>query len=136
MTPARLLLGALVRAAVLVTVLAVYIVLLDRSDSTDALSAGLLAFLILVTIAFGWALVDGVRRGVVPALVGWVLTSAVAGFGIPVVIAVKNDTGIVEELGDGALFFGLLLFVPAFVGLAIGGLVHRVRGRGEVPVTG
>lgn len=125
-------LGVLVRAAVLVAVLAVYMVLLDRSDSTDALSAGLLAFLILVTVAFAWALVDGVRRGAIPALVGWALTSTVAGLGIPVVIALNNDTGIVEELGDGALFFGLLLFVPAFVGLVIGGVVHRVRDRDGV----
>ena len=126
----------LIRAAAIVAVLAVYVVVLDQSDSTDALSAGLLAFLILITVAFVWALVDGVRRGLVPALVVWALTSAVAGLGIPVVIALKNDTGIVEEFGDGALFFGLLLFVPALVGLAIGGLVHRTRGPDEVPAAG
>lgn len=133
MIAGRLLLGVLVRSAALVVVIAVYVALLDRSDSTDALSAGLLAFLILVTIALVWALVDGIRQGLVPALLGWALTSVVAGVGIPLVLAIENDNDF--AVGD-AVFFGFLLFAPAFVGLAVGGIVRRIRGRDEVAAAG
>lgn len=132
----RLLLGVLLRAAAIVVVTAVYVALLSQSDSTDALSAGLLAFLILVSIAFVWALVDGVRRGFVSAIVGWLLTSVVACVGIPVVLAIANDTDVATEIGDGAVFFAFLLFVPALAGLSIGGLVHRTRGPDEVAAAG
>ena len=136
MTPVKLVVGVLIRSAALVVVISVYVALLNRSDSTDALSAGLLAFLILVTIALVWALVDGIRTGLVPALVGWALTSVVAGVGIPVVLAINNDVDVAGEVADGALFFAILLFAPAFVGLAVGGIVHRVRDRDEVSTAG
>src|SRR5437868_2881943 len=77
MNPLRLLVGVLVRTVAFLVVIAVVVLAIDTSDSTDALGAGLLAFLVLVTIAFAWALVDGVRRGFVPSLLLWALTSAV-----------------------------------------------------------
>ena len=70
--------GVLLRAAALVALIVGYGVWLDNSDSTDALSAGLLAFFLLVTFAFAWSLVDGIRRGLLVALVGWAFTSTIA----------------------------------------------------------
>lgn len=125
-------LGVLLRAAALVGLIVGYGVWLDNSDSTDALSAGLLAFFLLVVFAFVWSLVDGIRQGFLAGLVGWALTSAIAGIGIPVAIAMANDSAIGEELGDSGLFFGLLLFLPALGGVALGGLVHRTRDRDGV----
>lgn len=119
-----MIIGALLRAGVVVAVIAGYLVVLDNSDSTDALGAGLLAFLILVAIAFVWALVDGVRVGFVPSLVRWVLASALAGAGIPAIVAIRDSSGFALE---DAVFFAILLFLPAVVGLAIGGIVHRAR---------
>lgn len=124
-----MIIGALLRAVAVVAAIAGYIVVLDNSDSTDPLSAGLLAFLILVTIAFVWALVDGIRVGLVAALVRWLVASALAGVGIPAVLAIRDSVGF--DLED-ALFFGLLLFVPALVGLVIGAVVHQARGGDEV----
>jgi hypothetical protein len=126
MNPIRLLVGVLIRTVALLAVVAVVVLAIDRSDSTDALGAGLLAFLVLVTLAFAWALVDGVRRGFVPSLLVWVLTSAIAGVGIPAVISLGSSEGVAF---DDAVFFGLLLLVPAAVGLAIGGAVHGLSGR-------
>ncbi len=128
----KLLLGVLLRSAVIVGVIAVYVELLSRSDSTDALSAGLLAFLILVAIAFVWSVVDGIRLGFVPGLVEWLLTSVVAGVGLPVALAIANDYDVANEVGDGAVFFAILLFLPALAGVGVGGLVHRTRDRDEV----
>jgi hypothetical protein len=128
MNPIRLLVGVLIRTAALLVVIAVVVLAIDSSDSTDALGAGLLAFLVLVTLAFVWALVDGVRRGFVPSLLVWVLTSAIAGVGIPVVISLGDADGVSV---DDAVFFALLLLVPAAVGLAIGGAMHGLRGKPE-----
>lgn len=130
MNPIRLLAGVLIRTVALLAVVAVVVLAIDKSDSTDALGAGLLAFLVLVTVAFAWALVDGVRRGFVPALLLWVLTSAIAGIGIPVVISLGSAEGVAF---DDAVFFALLLLVPAAVGLVIGGAVHGLSGRPDAP---
>ncbi|WP_243059382.1 hypothetical protein [Nocardioides sp. SR21] len=132
----RMLLGVVVRAAALVLVIAGWAAVLNNSDTTDALSAGLLAFFLLVGFAFVWSLVDGIRQGFVVATVLWLLTSAVAGIGIPTAIAIVNDSAITDELGESGLFFGLLLFLPALAGVAVGGLVHRIRGRDEVVAAG
>lgn len=131
----RLLLGALLRAAVVVAVLAGYLVVLDNSDSTDALGAGLLAFLIMVAIAFVWALVDGVRTGFVASLVRWLIASVLVGVGVPLVVAIRDDDGL-ALVGEDVLFFSVLLFVPAAIGLAIGAVVYRVRGVGEADAAG
>lgn len=123
----RVLLGVLLRSLVIVAVIAGYVAAIARSETTDALGAGLLAFLILVGMALVWAVVDGVRRGLVAALVTWVLTSAVAGVGIPLALALTDDRDLAGELSDGFVFFALVLFVPAAIGLALGALVHRLR---------
>jgi hypothetical protein len=132
MNPIRLVLGVLIRTVTVLVVIAVVVLAISNSDSTDALGAGLMAFLVLITVAFAWALVDGVRRGFVPSLLVWVLTSAIAGVGIPVVISLGSSEGV--DL-DGAVFFALLLLVPAVVGLAIGGAVRGLGGRPD-PSTG
>ncbi len=129
MNPIRLLVGVLIRTVAVLAVIAVIVLAIDKSDSTDALGAGLLAFLVLVTVALAWALVDGVRRGFVPALLLWVLTSAIAGVGIPVVISLGSSEGVAF---DDAVFFALLLLVPAAVGLAIGGALHGLRATSDV----
>ena len=123
----RVLVGALLRSVVIVVVIAAYVAAIARSETTDALGAGLLAFLILIAMALVWAVVDGVRRGLVEALVTWVLTSLLAGVGIPVALALTDDRDLASELSDGFVFFALVLFVPAAIGLALGGLVHRIR---------
>ncbi len=123
----RVLLSGLLRSVVIVVVIAAYVAAIARSETTDALGAGLLAFLILIGIALCWAVVDGVRRGFVEGLLTWVLTSVVAGVGIPVALALTDDRDLASEVSDGLVFFALVLFVPAAIGLALGGLVHRVR---------
>ncbi|MDI6908800.1 hypothetical protein [Nocardioides sp.] len=128
----RVVIGVLLRSVVIAAVIAAYVAVIARSESTDALGAGLLAFLILVAMAFVWAVVDGIRHGLLEALLTWVLTSAVAGVGIPVVLALTDDRDLAAEVSDGAVFFAVVLVVPAALGLALGGLVHRFRGRPEV----
>lgn len=123
----RVLLASLLRSVVIVVVIAAYVAAVARSESTDALGAGLLAFLILVAVALVWAVVDGVRRGLLEALVTWVLTSAIAAVGIPVALSLTDDRDLGSELSDGFVFFALVLFVPAAIGFALGGLVHRIR---------
>jgi hypothetical protein len=123
----RALVAALLRSVVIVAVIAAYVAVVNHSDSTDALGAGLLAFLILVAIALLWAVVDGVRRGLAEALVTWVLTSALTGVGIPVGLVLADDRDLSTELSDGFVFFALVVLVPAVIGLALGAVVHRLR---------
>jgi hypothetical protein len=133
MNLAHVLVGVLIRSVVVVVVIAAYGAVIARSESTDALGAGLLAFLILVIIAFVGALVDGARHGFTHPFLMWLLTSVVAGIGIPVVLALTvTDRDIALEVRDGAVFFAVLLLVPAAIGLCVGGIVHRFRGRSEV----
>lgn len=127
MNLARVLVGVLLRSVVIVVVIAAYVAVVNSSESTDALGAGLLAFLILVAIALVWAVVDGVRRGLLETLLTWALTSVVVGLGIPVALALTDDRDLRAELSDGFVFFTLVLLVPAAIGLALGALVHRVR---------
>ncbi|WP_296605097.1 hypothetical protein [Nocardioides sp.] len=135
MSPARVLVACLLRCVAIVVVIAAYVAVVNRSESTDALGAGLLAFLILVAMALIWALVDGVRRGLVEALATWVLTSAVTAVGIPVALALTDSSrDVTTEVSDGFVFFVVVLLVPAVLGLAVGGLVHRVRRPAAAPV--
>lgn len=128
----RVVLAVLLRSLVIVAVITAYVAAVARSETTDALGAGLLALLLLVAMAFVWAVIDGVRRGLLEALLTWVLTSAVAGLGIPVALALTDDRDLAGEVIDGAVFFAVVLVVPAVLGLALGGLVHRIRDRPEV----
>ena len=135
MNPIRLLLAAVLRAAAFLLVTGAAIFVVGRSDSDDALGAGLMVFLVLVTIAFAWALVDGIRLGVVTPLVTWVLVGVLAGIGIPALFALVGDGGsVTDEIADSAVFFGFLVFVPAAAGCCLGGLVHRFSGRSEPAV--
>ena len=128
MTLPRVLLGVLLRSVALVLVMAGYGSMIARSTTTDALGAGLLAFLILVVVVFVWAVVDGVRGGFAHPMLMWLLSSVAGGIGIPVALALTvSDESINHEIRDGAVFFGILLLLPAILGLAIGGIVHRLR---------
>ena len=131
----RVLVACLLRCVAIVVVIAAYVAVVNRSESTDALGAGLLAFLILVAMAFIWALVDGVRRGLVEAFATWVLASAITAVGIPVALAVTDDRDLATEVSDGFVFFVVVLFVPAVLGLVLGAVVHRVRRPAAVPVS-
>ena len=131
----RVLLGVLLRSLVIVAVIAGYVAAIARSETTDALGAGLLAFLILVGMALVWAVVDGVRRGLVEALVTWVLTSAVAGVGIPVALALTDDRDLASEVSDGCVFFARVLFGPAALGVGVGAVVHGVGRRAAAGVS-
>ena len=114
------LLGALVRAAVLLVVTLAWVEVVDRSDSTDALGAGLIAFLVLVTISFGWSIVDGVRHRFVPALLRWLPAAMLGAVGITLLVADEQTWGDVA-------FFAILLLGPAVIGAGIGGLLHRAH---------
>ena len=119
-----------IRATVLAVVIAIYGVALSRSESTDALGAGLLAFLLLTAITFVWGLVDGSRRGFKSAVLLWLPTSVVAGVAVPLVLSLTGSTGegIGTSVRDSTIFFAVMLFMPALIGLGIGSLVHRMRG--------
>ncbi len=139
MNPSLLLRGVLLRTVLLAVVTAAYVAALSRSESTDALGAGLLAFLILVLVAFAWSLVDAVRRGFKSAALLWLLTSVAAGLAVPVVLSLGEsaDHGVIDALTSGAVFFAVLLFVPAVIGSGLGSLGHRLRGdRAEVASIG
>jgi hypothetical protein len=132
----RVLVGSLLRCVVIVAVITAYVAVVNRSESTDALGAGLLAFLILVAMALVWALVDGVRRGLVEALVTWVLASAITAVALPVALTLTDsDRDLATELSDGFVFFALVLFIPAAIGLVLGAVVHRVRRPAAVAVS-
>ena len=125
MTSTRVIVGTLLRSAVLLGAMAVFVAVLDQIETSDPLSGGLVAFLVLATGAFWWALADGIRSGFGWSLLVWMLTALVAGIAIPVGFAVAESNGLLDELRDGAVFFGLLVGVPAAVGVGIGGLINR-----------
>ncbi len=122
------LLGALVRAAVLLVVTLAWVEVVDRSDSTDALGAGLIAFLLLVTISFAWSIVDGVRHGFLATVLRWLPTAVLGGVGITLFV-------VDEQAWSDVVFFAILLLAPAVVGAGIGGLLHRARRSPEQAVS-
>lgn len=125
----RVLAAAVVRTVLLTVSYLVFVEAISRSDSTDALGAGLLFFLIVVVVALAWATWDGARRGFLPAVVVWLLTGAGVGATVTVAYVISTDTAgaFVDELRDGWLFFALLVFVPALPGAGVGALIHRSR---------
>ena len=130
MNPWSLLVEVLLRSATLVLVIGAYVLVLASSTSTDALSAGLLAFALVFAIAFLWALVDGARRGFARPSISWLLTSVVAGAGIPAVASMTMpDRDPVGAVAAETVFYALLVLVPAAIGLGLGALVHRLRSR-------
>jgi hypothetical protein len=114
-------LGALARALVLVGVTAAWIAFVDRSDSTDALGAGLVALLILLATSLAWSVVDGVRHGFARAALTWAVTAVLGAAGITVFVA---DS----PAWDDVALFGALLVLPALVGGGVGGIAHQIRG--------
>lgn len=128
----RVLAAAAVRVVAITAFYLIYVEALARSESTDALGAGLMFLLILVVVALAWATYDGARRGFGVAVVVWLLTAAAFGVTITVAFVFGTDTTAGEfgdELRDGWPVFTLLVFVPALPGSAVGGLIHRSRGR-------
>ncbi len=126
----RLLGAALVRTAVLGLLYLGFVEVLSRSDSTDALGAGLAFFLLVLVLVLAWATYDGLRRGAGPALVLWLLTAAAAGVVLVAAYVVREPgVDLVDELRTSWLFFALLVAVPAAPGVAVGALVRRARGR-------
>ena len=124
-----LLRAALLRALVLAGVTVAYMAAVSRSETTDALGVGLLAFLILVVISFVWSLADGIRRGFRNTVVLWLFASVLGGVAVPLSLALTDtaDFGVGEALSTGAIFFAVLLFIPALLGLGLGSLGHRMR---------
>jgi lipopolysaccharide export LptBFGC system permease protein LptF len=43
------------------------------------------------------------------------------------------DDSVGSAIADSAVFFAVLLLVPALVGLGLGAVVHRVRSREVTP---
>lgn len=128
----RVIAAAVVRIVLLTLAYVVYAEVVSRSESTDALGAGLLFFLIVVSVAFAWSTYDAARRGFLAAAVVWLLTAAGVGLTITVAYVVGEQTAgaFVDELREGWLFFSLLVFVPAVPGAGIGSLFHRSRRGG------
>lgn len=107
----------------------------ERTDaSTDALGLGLLLIAVGLLVTLLWSLVDGVRRGFVTGLLLWVLATVLIGLAIGALAArdVVVDEGTTDLL-EGWLGSVLVIAPPALVGVAIGGLVHRVRGSSRQP---
>lgn len=126
------LVAALVRALVVVVLYVGFVEVLDRSDSDDALGAGLLFFMLVLALAGCWAIRDGWRRGLPTAAAVWTLAGALTGVGIPVASVAMDLTSasIGAEIRGGGLFLALLVAVPALLGAVLGGIAHRSRGGG------
>jgi hypothetical protein len=129
---------AVMRLAVMGAVLAGYyaaLPLLFPDDGGGAnIGAGLLSFGVVVLVAFGWAYVDGRRRGAAPTTVTWAIVAVAFGIlwllGLAVVEA-DDSMSIAERLRLDAflaVFTAGLVFLPAGVGAAIGGTAHRPDG--------
>lgn len=120
--------AVIVRLAAFVLFDVVFLVLLSRSDSTDALGAGLLFFLIVAVAAAMWAGFDAARRGFVPTVIVWAVTALLTGIALTVVYVISDDAAeLGPELRDSTSFFVGLLFVPALLGSLVGSLLHRAR---------
>lgn len=118
-----------VRVATFALALTIYMqVVLPRwTEPGDAnIGAGLLAFLVLAVAGFCWALYDGRRDGIVPAVICWGVVSALFAVGWLVVDAISDADasrsvleGMTADAGLVPFTFGLVFF-PAVVGAAIG----------------
>lgn len=137
MTFTRGALAVLIRVATMTAFYVVYTAVLYRSESTDALGAGLLFFLIAVVVTLAWAGLDGARHGFVVTGVVWLgaslLISAALGV-VDVVTLSRADDDSLAFAYDASdfVFFALLWFVPAVVGAAVGGVIHRSRPAASV----
>ncbi|MGZ8588912.1 MAG: hypothetical protein ACXWYU_14555 [Actinomycetota bacterium] len=122
----RILAPFAVRTLVLSVVYVVALVLIDASDGTDPLGAGLLVFLAFVILALVWGLVDGRRGPAVRAILVWLLAGAALGIVTTIGIAVQDsESGVVEDLVFSIPFFAVMIGVPAAIGVGIGTLLRR-----------
>ncbi|MCD4523655.1 hypothetical protein [Nocardioides sp. cx-173] len=123
----RLLTAVLARTAVLTLGYVAFAEVLSHSDSTDALGAGLLFFLLVLVLVLVWSAYDGLRRGVGAALLTWALTAAASGASLVAAYVLRESGDLGAELRDSWLFFALLVAVPAVPGAAVGAVVRRAR---------
>ena len=97
------------------------------------IGAGLIAFGAVVLVSFGWACVDGRRRGASPTVVTWAVVAAVFGvlwlLGLALVEG-DDSLGVAERLvldSSVVVFTAGLAFLPAGLGAALGGTAHRPK---------
>ena len=102
----------------------------DDGGGAD-IGAGLIAFGAVVVISFGWAYVDGRRRGASPTVATWAFVAAAFGLlwllGLALVEA-DDSLGLGERLlldSPMVVFTAGLVFLPAGLGAALGGTAHR-----------
>lgn len=127
MTFSRGLAAVVVRVATLAVLHVAFLAVLSRVDTSDPLGPGLLFFLIVFVGTLIWAGLDALRRGFVVSSALWAVTAVAAGFALTVVFVVTtSDADFSEEWAGSTLFFALLVLVPALIGSAAGGLVHRI----------
>ncbi len=98
------------------------------------IGAGLIAFGAVVLVSFGWACVDGRRRGASSTAATWAVVAAAFGLlwllGLALVEA-DDSLGVAERLlldSPIAVFTAGLVFLPAGLGAALGGTAHRPEG--------
>lgn len=94
------------------------------------IGAGLIAFGALVLVSFGWAYVDGRRRGASPTAATWAVVSLAFGLLWLLGLALVEDDGLglAERLVldlPTVVFTAGLVFLPAGLGAALGGTAHR-----------
>ncbi len=122
----RFLAPLVVRTLVLSVIYVVALVLIDQSESTDPLGAGLLVFLAFVVLALVWGVVDGRRGPAVRAILVWVLAGAALGIVTTIGIAVQDSgSDVVEDLVSSIPFFAVMIGVPAAIGVGVGALIRR-----------
>jgi hypothetical protein len=103
--------------------------------STDAnIGAGLIAFGVVVLVSFGWAAIDGRRRGSAATMLVWAVVAVAFGslwlLGLAVLEA-DDSMSIAERLRLDAflaVFTAGLVLVPAGLGAALGGSSHHSDG--------
>ncbi len=91
------------------------------------IGAGLIAFGVVAAVSFGWAYLDGRRRGAVATMATWAIVAVAFGLlwllGLAVVEA-DDSMSIAERLRLDAflaVFTAGLVLVPAGLGAALGG---------------
>ena len=105
----------------------------DDGGGAD-IGAGLIAFGAVVVVSFGWAFIDGRRRGASPTVVTWAVVAAAFGFAWLLALALveaDGSLGLVERLrldSPMVVFTAALVFLPAGLGAALGDTAHRPEG--------
>lgn len=127
--------GALVRAAIIIGLWYAFRSTIDLWFPRDAdpLGVGFAAFYAQMSLMGVWGIVDGWRRGHMWALPTWAIAGALivmAEFAIPDIL--DNLRYGTRGLGWGVQVSGFftmwaLFTVPALVGAAIGGFLHKSK---------